>query len=97
MAQPNQSDIREKIKKVQENIAVAIGTVFTLTLCIYFFTYAMLVDKGLSGMLWAQGLSAIAMLLVLIYLKQVSFLCARLWLGRKPEYRDALAAMQNGK
>jgi len=82
-----------RIKKIQENIAVVVGVIIALTLSVYFFTYAMLVDKGLEGMIWAQGLSAIAMLLILIYLKQVSFFLARLWLGRKAEYKDALASL----
>ncbi|MDQ6986458.1 MAG: hypothetical protein Q9M25_01485 [Mariprofundaceae bacterium] len=83
----------EKIKKMQENIAVIIGTIFTLTLCVYFFTYAMLVDKGLFGLLWAQGLSALAMLLALIYLKSVSFFLTRLWLGRRAELRDTFVGL----
>jgi len=82
-----------RVKKTQENIAVVIGVFIALTLSIYFFTYAMLVDKGLEGMLWTQGLSAIAMVLTLIYLKQVSYVVAKLWLGRKAEFRDALASI----
>ena len=89
--QPQQ--LISSLKKTQENIAVGLGVIIGLTLSIYFFTYAMLVDKGLQGMLWTQGLSAIAMVLILIYLKQVSFLLARLWLSRKAEYRDALASV----
>jgi len=46
-------------------------------------------------MIWAQGLSAIAMLLILIYLKQVSFLITRALLGRNPEYKDAFASMSS--
>ncbi len=86
-------DLISRVKKIQENIAVVIGVFIALTLSIYFFTYAMLVDKGLEGMLWTQGLSAIAMVLILIYLKQVSFLLARLWLSRKAEFKDALASI----
>jgi len=82
-----------RIRKIQENIAVVVGVIIALTLSVYFFTYAMLVDKGLEGMIWGQGLSAIAMLLILIYLKQVSFFLARLWLGRKAEYKDAFASI----
>jgi len=81
------------ITKKQENIAVVIGVIFALTLCTYFFTYAMLVDKGHSGGLWLMGLSSILMLLILIYLKQVSFFLTRLWLGRKPAYREAFASI----
>ncbi|PIP02414.1 MAG: hypothetical protein COW18_13530 [Zetaproteobacteria bacterium CG12_big_fil_rev_8_21_14_0_65_54_13] len=84
------------ITKKQENIAVVIGVTFALTLCIYFFTYAMLVDKGYSGGLWLMGISSILMLLILIYLKPVSFFLTRLWLGRKPAYREAIAAMTAG-
>ncbi|MDQ6996374.1 MAG: hypothetical protein Q9M82_02810, partial [Mariprofundus sp.] len=61
MPDNDQSMIIESIKKTQENIAVVIGVVFTLTMCVYFFTYAMLVDKGLSGGLWVMGLSSLAM------------------------------------
>jgi len=84
------------ITKKQENIAVVIGVTFALTLCIYFFTYAMLVDKGYSGGLWLMGISSILMLLILIYLKPVSFFLTRLWLGGKPAYREAIAAMTAG-
>ena len=91
MTEIDQSVIIESIRKKQENIAVVIGVVFALTMCIYFFTYAMMVDKGFSGALWVMGLSSIAMLLVLIKLKQVSFFFARLWLGRRPHYSNAFA------
>jgi len=93
MAGNDQSVIIESINKKQENIAVVIGVVFALTMCVYFFTYAMLVDKGLSGGLWVMGLSSLAMLLVLIKLKPVSFFFARLWLGRRPNYSDAFAVI----
>jgi len=91
MTENDQAMIIESIKKKQENIAVLIGVVFAVTMCIYFFTYAMLVDKGLSGPLWAMGISSIAMLLVLTKLKPVSFFFIRLWLGRRPDYKTALS------
>jgi len=93
MAENDQSMIIESIRKKQENIAVVIGVAFTLTLCVYFFTYAMLVDKGLSGALWMMGISSLLMLLVLIKLKPVSFFFARLWLARRPNYSDAFAVI----
>jgi len=96
MTSPASAEAHEKIKKTQENIAVVIGTIFTLILCIYFFTYAMLVDKGLYGFLWAQGLSALAMLLMLIRLKSVSFFITRLWLGHKVELQDAFSELKAG-
>ena len=81
MSSPDREESIATIKKTQENIAVVIGTIFALTMCVYFFTYAMLVDKGLSGGLWTMGISSVLMLLILIYLKPVSFFLTRLWLG----------------
>lgn len=93
MSNYDSTDAVTTIRKKQENIAVVIGVVFALTLCIYFFTYAMLVDKGNSGGLWLMGTSSMLMLLALIYLKQVSFFIARLWLGRRPELRQTFASL----
>lgn len=86
----------EIIRKKQENISVAIGVLFTLTLCTYFFTYAKLVDDMNSAGLWFMAISTIVMLLMLFKLKQVSFFLVRLLLGRKPAYRDAIAAITAG-
>ena len=91
MSNTNHEEALASIKKTQENIAVVIGTVFALTLCVFFFTYAMLVDKGLSGALWTMGLTSLGMLLLLIKLKSVSFFFARIWLCRRAELRDTFA------
>ncbi len=93
MSENDQAGIIESIRKTQENIAVVIGVVFALTMCVYFFTYAMLVDKGMSGALWIMGISSVLMLLALIKLKAVSLFITRLWLGRRPQYREAFSAL----
>ena len=87
--------VEAHIRKVQENIAVAIGVLFALTMSVYFFTYAMLVDKGLSGGLWVMGISSVVMLLILIRLKAVSFALTRLWLGRRPAYREFFSELSD--
>lgn len=81
------------IRKTQENFAIGIGFVIAMTLSIYFFTYAMLTDKGLHGLLWFQAVSTIVMVLMLIRLKSISFFCAKLLLGRRTRYRNVLATM----
>jgi len=93
MAEQNQSEVIEAIRKTQENFAVGIGFVIAITLSVYFFTYAMLTDKGLHSLLWFQAISTVVMVLMLIRLKQISFFCARLLLGRRAKYRDVLATM----
>ncbi|PIS18409.1 MAG: hypothetical protein COW19_04880 [Zetaproteobacteria bacterium CG12_big_fil_rev_8_21_14_0_65_55_1124] len=93
MSSPDREESIATIKKTQENIAVVIGTIFALTMCVYFFTYAMLVDKGLSGGLWTMGISSVLMLLILIKLKAVSFFLTRLLLGRRADLRDTFTKL----
>ena len=81
------------IRKTQENFAVAVGVVITLMLCIYFFSYAQLADRGLSGALWFMAISTVLMVVALFRLKSVSFFLARVWLGRRPRYRDAFSTI----
>jgi len=87
----DQTMIIQSIRKIQENIAVGIGVMFTLTMCVYFFTYSILVNKGLSGALWMMAISSMVMLLILFRLKPVSFFFTRLWLGHRANYRDAFS------
>jgi len=89
----NQDMIIASIRKTQENIAVITGVVITLMLIIYFFSYAQLADRGLSGALWVMAASTVFMVLILFRLKPVSFFLARLWLGRRAGYKDAFAVI----
>jgi len=94
MTSENDQDmIIASIRKTQENIAVIIGVVITLMLCIYFFSYAQLADRGLSGALWVMAISTVMMVFVLFRLKAVSFFLARLWLGRRPHYHDVFSTI----
>ena len=83
----------EKIRKTQDNIAVTLGTVLVMILCIYFFSYAQLADRGMSGALWAEGISSIVIVVMMPRLKHVCFFITRLWLSRRSELRDTLKNM----
>ncbi len=87
---PDKEQARARIQRWQENIAVGIGAFIGITLSVYFFTYAMLVDKGLSGWLWFEFISAILFVLILFRLRQVSRLIVRLTLGRKSPFRELM-------
>ncbi len=88
MSSTDQSSIIASIRKIQETIALTIGVILAVTLSVYFFTYAMVVDKGLMTILWMMAISSLIFVLALFRLQTVSFFVARLWLGRKAEYQD---------
>ncbi len=93
----NQPEIIESIRKKQENIALTIGVTLAMTLSVYFFTYALVTDKGLTNVLWLMGISSIVIVVMLFRLQSVSFFVARLWLARRPGYREVFASMSATK
>jgi hypothetical protein len=93
MSNIDQKAALARIRKMQETVAVVIGSIVVVIMCGYFFSYAQLADRGMSGALWAMGASTIVLVLILFKLKQVSFFFTRLWLGRHAELRDTLAGL----
>jgi len=87
MSDNDHSNIIEVIRKKQENIALVIGVTLAMTLSVYFFTYAMVTDKGLSNVLWFMAVSSVVIVIILFRLQSVSFFITRLWLGRRPDYK----------
>ncbi len=88
MSSHDQSEIIESIRKKQENIALVIGVTLAMTLAVYFFTYAMVTDKGLISLLWFMAISSMVIVAMLFRLQSVSFFVTRLWLGRRAGYRE---------
>ena len=93
MSEDERKAIIATIRKRQENLAVVIGVVIAMTLSTFFFTYALLVDRGLSGALWMMAVATLLMLAILIKLRSVAFFLIRLWLGWQPRYKEVLATM----
>jgi len=97
MSNNDQSEIIATIRKKQENIALVIGVTLAMTLSVYFFTYAMVTDKGLTNLLWFMAVSSIVIVAMLFRLQSVSFVVTRLWLGRRPGYPEAFSSIRATK
>ena len=82
-----------RIKKTHENLVVTIGVLIGMTLLIYFFTFAMFVDKASTVLVWFETITAILMALMLVFLKKVGFFLTKLLLGRRPDCRAVLATL----
>ncbi len=94
MSRNDPSKALETIRKTREKIAITLGSIITVMLCVYLFTYSsLLYSSSLSYLFWMEAVSLIPMIVVLFYLKQVSFFLTRLWLGRRPGCREAFASM----
>jgi len=82
-----------RIKKTHENLVVTIGVLIGMTLLVYFFTFAMFVDKASTVLIWFEVITAILMALMLVFLKKVGFFLTKLLLGRHPDCRTVLAVL----
>ncbi len=93
MSRNDPSNALETIRKTREKIGVTLGSIIAVLLCVYLFTYSSLLYSSMSYLFWVEAISLIPMILTLFYLKQVSFVLTRLWLGRRPGCREKLASM----
>jgi len=93
MSRNDPNSALETIIKIREKIAITIGSIITVMLCVYLFTYSSLLYSSLSYLFWVEAISLIPMIVTLFYLKSVSFFLTRLWLGRRPGCREVLASM----
>lgn len=73
------------IQTTQRRVAITIGIVMGVTMSIYFFTFAMLLDHGLMVVLWIEGITSILFVLAYINLYRISFRLTRLiYVSREP-------------
>ncbi|RMH17011.1 MAG: hypothetical protein D6698_08940 [Gammaproteobacteria bacterium] len=72
MSSRQQPSTRQKLEKIHENIVVALGVVIGVVLVGYFFSYAMLTDRGRSEALWFEAVSAVLFVFILFHIKRVA-------------------------
>lgn len=83
-----------RIKKLHGSLTVGLGIAIGIILTVYFFSFAMLVDKA-PPLLWKlQALSAVVLVLMLVYLKRCAFFGVRLWLGTRAPYRGIIGRLR---
>ncbi|MEE8378932.1 MAG: hypothetical protein V3R49_00965 [Gammaproteobacteria bacterium] len=82
-----------RIKNTHENLVVTIGVLIGMTLLVYFFTFAMFVDKASTGLIWFEIITAILMALVLVFLKKVGLFLTKILLGRRSDCRTVLGML----
>jgi hypothetical protein len=82
-----------RIKKTHENLVVTVGVLIGMTLLVYFFTFAMFVDKASTALIWFEMITTILMALVLVFLKKAGFFLTKVLLGRRSDCRTVLGML----
>jgi hypothetical protein len=57
-----------------------------MMMILYFFSYAALVDRGLTGFLYFEIITTILFLLALVKLNQFAYMLLKLRFGKKTDY-----------
>ena len=82
-----------RIKKKQENIAVTIGVLFGTILGIYFFTMSELLNRGLHFLVQMQIVTAVLIVIGLIFVRKIAFFVVRFLMAGKAEYKPIFASI----
>ncbi len=86
----------EHIQKTQNRIAMILGITMGMLLILYFFTYAMLMDRGYHGVLLFEAVTSVLFIIAFFFLTRISLLLTRLILGRRQPFDKLLRHMQPG-
>jgi len=83
----------QRIKKTQNNISTYSAIFMGSLMVIYFFTFAMLIDRGHGLALMAEIITTIVFIYAFFFLNKLAFHATRLWyLGRRP-YQEILSCL----
>jgi hypothetical protein len=90
MTQQDEIEAIQRMQNTQGNIKVFTAIPMGVLMILYFFTYATLVDKGMTALLVLEIVTTILFVLALIYLNQLSFYIIRQIFKNKRPYKDLL-------
>lgn len=90
MTQQDEISAIEQLQNTLSNIKVFTAIPMGVLMILYFFSYATLVDKGMTGALFFEIITTILFILALVYLNQVSFAVIKYLYKNKMPYRDLL-------
>jgi len=93
MTDQNDTKTLQRIRKTYSRTVVIAGTLMGFTACTYCFTLGVLIDGGYTAMLWLGFVSAILLIIGLIYLKPLSLFITRILLSMNSDSRRVLKSL----
>lgn len=89
----------ENIKQLQEkqtNIKIWIGSAIGFIFLVFFFTFAMLVDKFPPIFFIIESIITLILFPCLFVLNRISFTLLKLTQSKNPEFKDIMSQMKQG-
>ena len=86
-------EVIQKIQQTQNNVKIFTAVPMGVLMILYFFSYATLIDHGLTGFLFFEIISSILFILALIFLNPLSFFVVRLIYGNRKDYKAIMGKL----
>ncbi len=83
----------QRIQKTQNIIATTVAITMGTLMVSYFFTFAMLIDKGHRGALLVELITTLLFIVAFFFLNRLAFAITRLYYGRRQPHARLLARL----
>ena len=87
----------EDLQNHYNNMRVGLAVPAGVMLILYFFSFATLIDRGMTGLLSFQIVSSIVFVAMLIFVNPMAFALLRWRYGRKADYRQLFPVLSTKK
>ena len=84
-------ELIEKLQQSYSNIKIFTAVPMGVLLIVYFFSFAMLIDKGMHGALMFEIITSIIFVLYFIFINQAAFAILKFLNRKKVKYNDVLS------
>lgn len=86
-------ELIERLQNSYSNVKIFTAVPMGVLMILYFFSYAMLIDRGMTGVLMFEIVTSILFVLYFIYINQAAFVVLKFLHRNKPQLNDMLSLM----
>ena len=86
-------ELIERLQQSYSNIKIFTAVPMGVLMILYFFSYAMLIDRGMTGVLMFEIVTSVLFVLYFIYINQAAFVILKFIHRNKPQVREMLSLM----
>lgn len=87
------SQVIESLQQSYSNIKIFTAVPMGVLMILYFFSFATLIDKGMSGLLWFEIITSIVFLIYFVFINRAAFAILKILCRKNSRKREILALM----
>lgn len=84
-------ELIERLQQSYSNVKIFTAVPMGVLMILYFFSYAMLIDRGMTGALMFEIVTSVLFVLYFIYINQAAFVVLKFIHRNKPQLKEMLS------